>query len=47
MTYDHKLYCGKYNPDSKSGVRLVGYFDKKTVVKGGKGTIDNPYTLTK
>lgn len=47
MTYDYKLYCGKYNPDSKSGVRLVGYFDKKTVVKGGKGTIDNPYTLTK
>ena len=47
MTYDHKIYCGKYNRDSESGVRLVGYFNKQAIVKSGKGTIDNPYTVTK
>lgn len=47
MTYDHKIYCGKYNQDSKSGIRLAGYLNKQIIVKSGKGTIDDPYTLTK
>ncbi len=47
MTYDNKIYCGKYNVDSETELRIVGYLNEKVIIKSGNGTSDNPYTITK
>ena len=39
-----------YNPISdefEAGVKVVGYLNKDCTIKSGKGTIDNPYVITK
>ncbi len=46
MSLNKNIYCGKYNKESEFEIRVVGYLNKNVIVKNGKGTISEPYTIT-
>lgn len=42
-----EVYYTSQSPNSKNGIRVVGYFDKDCSIVSGTGTLDNPYKITK
>ncbi len=45
MSFNGNVYCEKYLYSFEYGVRAIAYIKESIKIKGGTGTIDEPYTL--